>query len=241
MRRASSVLLAILAVLATVGVLWYDNRKAVPKESAWEDVVAEARQGGYRLIGMAVYFIRPILPKAAGIWLLGTVALAAGLHLGWLDRTQASFRLFARLKTVAGVLGLVLAAWVIGSFFMRGPGADWQVYSEGLLAKAQKAGKPAIIDFYADWCAPCRELDEATFHDPQIVKLAKSDFVMIKVDLTRKGDSNHEPLLAKFGVKGVPTVVFLDPQGEERRDLRLVNFLPANQFLIRMAEMKRTK
>jgi len=51
MRRVSSVLLAILAVLATVGVLWYDNRTAVPKESAWEDVVAEARQGGYRLIG----------------------------------------------------------------------------------------------------------------------------------------------------------------------------------------------
>ena len=194
---------------------------------------------GWVLIGMAAYFIRPILPKTVGICLLGAVALAAGMHLGWLDRTQASFRSFVRLKTVAGVLGLVLATWVIGSFLMKGPGVDWQVYSEKALAEARKSGKPTIIDFSADWCAPCRELDEITFHDPQIIKQAKSDFVMVKVDLTQKGDSNHEALLTKFGVKGVPTVVFLGSKGEERRDLRLVDFLPANQFLIRMTDIKR--
>ncbi len=55
--------------------------------------------------------------------------------------------------------------------------------------------KPVIIDFYADWCAPCRELDEVTFHDPEVVKQAGRDFVMIKIDLTRKGDPAHERLL----------------------------------------------
>ena len=62
---------------------------------------------------------------------------------------------------------------------------------------------------------------------------------MIKVDLTRKGNPVHEKLLRQYGVKGVPTVVFLDREGKERGDLRLVDFLPADQFLIRMAELKK--
>jgi thiol:disulfide interchange protein DsbD len=97
-----------------------------------------------------------------------------------------------------------------------------------------------IIDFYADWCAPCRELDEVTFHQSDVVKQAKRDFVMVKVDLTRKGNSVHERLLREYDVKGVPTVVFLDQDGRERRNLRLVDFLPADQFLIRMAALKKS-
>ncbi len=61
---------------------------------------------------------------------------------------------------------------------------------------------------------------------------------MIKVDLTRKGNPVHERLLDRYGAKGVPTVVFLNSSGRERRDQRLVDFLPADQFLIRMAEIK---
>jgi thiol:disulfide interchange protein DsbD len=71
-----------------------------------------------------------------------------------------------------------------------------------------------------------------------VVKQAAQDFVMIKVDLTRRGNPDYDRLLRKFEVKGVPTVVFLDREGRERRDLRLVDYLPPDQFLVRMAEIK---
>jgi thiol:disulfide interchange protein DsbD len=121
----------------------------------------------------------------------------------------------------------------------QGPGVQWHTYSDQLLSKAVEKQKPIIIDFSAAWCAPCRELDEVTFHDREVVKQTGRDFIMIKVDLTRKGDPDDERLLQKFEVKGVPTVVFLDRQGKERRDLRLVDFLPPDQFLVRMAENRK--
>ena len=64
---------------------------------------------------------------------------------------------------------------------------------------------------------------------------------MVKVDVTKGGNSFHERLFQAYGVKGVPTIVFLDPNGKERRDLRLVDYLPPDQFLGRMAELKKTR
>ena len=193
---------------------------------------------GWILVGMAAYFIQSLLPGTVKVFLLATVALVAALHLGWIDRTRAEFKGFEWLRTGAAIAGLIIATFPIGSWALRGPGVTWHSYSDQVLADAQRKQKPVILDFYADWCAPCRELDEVTFHDPEIVKQAQKDFVMIKIDLTRKGNPVHEDLLRQYNVKGVPTVVFLDHQGKERRDLRLVDYLPANQFLIRMAEIK---
>jgi thiol:disulfide interchange protein DsbD len=188
---------------------------------------------------MAAYFVQPLLPETARIFLLAAVALAAALHLGWIDRSRAEFRGFEWLRTAVAIGSLIIAAVLIGSWLMRGPGVAWQPYSERLLAEAQRLKKPVILDFYADWCAPCRELDEITFHNPEIVKQAKKDFITIKVDLTRRGNPVNEDLLRQYNVKGVPTVVFLDRRGKEQRQLRLVDFLPAEQFLVRMAEIRK--
>jgi len=194
---------------------------------------------GWVLVGMAAYFIRPLLPPTIGIFMLAAVFLAAGLHLGWIDRTTAGFRAFAWLKSSAGIAGVVMAVSLIGSFVIQGPGVKWQTYSDDNLSGAVRSGKPAIIDFTAAWCTPCRQLDEITFHDSKVVTQATRDFVMIKVDLTRRGNPAAERLLSKFEVKGVPTVVFLNRKGQERRDLRVVDYLPPDQFLIRMVEIKK--
>jgi thiol:disulfide interchange protein DsbD len=213
------------------------NISKLPRSGEWMLWVRKLM--GWVLVGMAAYFIRPILPKTADFFVLAAVVLAAGLHLGWIDRTKASFRAFEWIKTGSGVMAMVITTLLIGTWAMQGPGVAWKPYSAGLLSEAKKSKKPVIIDFYADWCSPRRALEEITFHNKEVVKQAEQDFIMIKVDLTRKGKPAYEQLLKEYGVKWVPTVVFLDRQGNERSDLRLVDFIPADQFLIRMAEAQK--
>ena len=136
-------------------------------------------------------------------------------------------------------MAMVIATLSIGTWAMQGPGVNWEPYSAELLSEAKKGKMPVIIDFYADWCSPCRELEEITFHNKEVVEQAKLAFVMIKVDLTRKSNPVYEQLLKQYEIKGVPTVIFLDRQGDERSDLRLVDFIPTDQFLIRMAETRK--
>jgi thiol:disulfide interchange protein DsbD len=87
-----------------------------------------------------------------------------------------------------------------------------------------------LLDFSADWCVPCHELDERTFTDPEVVRVTQG-FVRMKVDLTRFDAPESRALRARFAIAGVPTIVFLAPDGREVVDARVVGFLKPEPFL----------
>jgi len=207
----------------------------LPRSGEW--MIWMRKLMGWVLVFMAVYFVRPVVPETLGILLLSGAALAAGLHLGWIEGTGPGSRGFEWLRAAAGIGGLVMAAVLLGTWLSSGPGVAWQTYSEARRTEARESGRAMVIDFSAAWCSPCLAMDRITFHDPAVVERTASEAVMVKVDLTRRKDPIQEGLIKEFDIKGVPTIVFLDHEGKERRHLRAVNYLSADQFLSRFSEV----
>jgi thiol:disulfide interchange protein DsbD len=193
---------------------------------------------GFILLMMAFYFARHILGSTVtGIGYF-VIALIAGLMLWPLDRTPQKGRGFLVLKTVTGAAWLIAAAAILampgGPFraALEHDGIEWEEFSEQRIAEAKSEGRPVMIDFSADWCIPCRELEHKTFTDEAVIEYSES-FVRLKMDLTTiNGDKRR--IKRDFGVRGVPTIVFLDSSGEERTDARVTGFLEPERFLERM-------
>jgi thiol:disulfide interchange protein DsbD len=189
---------------------------------------------GWVLIGMAGYFLSPVIPWEIGkTVVLSSVVLAAAIHLGWVEKSRGTWRGFPVFKKGFGLLLLCGGIFFIVSPLLdKDKGIEWIPYSDEILQRAAVEGKPVILDFYADWCVPCVGLDKGIFREEEVVELSRQ-FVPVRVDLTKKQPYQKE-IQEKFRVKGVPTIVFINRQGKEVRGLRVESYEDAKKIKERM-------
>jgi thiol:disulfide interchange protein DsbD len=106
---------------------------------------------------------------------------------------------------------------------------------EGVLAQAKAEGRPALVDFYADWCVACKEMDRETFGD-STVRAALANWRLIRVDITQNSAEDRR-FLERYRLIGPPAVIILGPDGEERRSLRIIGFMAPDAFLKNLARL----
>ena len=204
--------------------------KKLPKSGAW--LVWVERALGVVLFTFGCFYLIiafrwPIMP-----WLIPSALLGGGVYLGWIEGVDGKSPQFGIFKKIAGSLfgiaGIVMMLYVTG--FSPKPGVVWEKYRAGILEEAKAAGQPVILDFYADWCIPCHELDRFTYTDPRVIDLLKN-FRRIKIDTTSVDTQEIEDVVLKFGVYGVPSIFFLDAKGREVKELRMTGFVSPDEFV----------
>jgi thiol:disulfide interchange protein DsbD len=205
-----------------------DTLHKLPKAGDW--TVWVERLFGFLLLGLALYLVSPLLADWLEPWLTFALAASAGVYLGWLEKSGSQGGVFSWFKKVTGVALVILGIMAVISQPTPQQEIDWRPYDPAVLEQAKKDGRPVILDFYAEWCPPCQEMDRTTWRDERVIAVA-AEFVMVKVDLTQAPSSEVERLAEKYQVTGIPTLVFLDHRGHERENLRSAGYLGPDDFL----------
>jgi thiol:disulfide interchange protein DsbD len=206
----------------------------------WMDSVK--RIFGFIILGVVLWFLRPVISGLhADAFLLGLVLLLISATI-YFFVTGGRHGHGARLQVAhraLGAISLVGAAILVG-LLARGGGAAAAVakdgfvaYSDQAVADARAEGRPVVIDFGAEWCAACKELEHQTFPADAVRKEGES-FVRLRADLTKNEDPAVLALRKRYSVRGLPTVIFLDTAGVEVDGLRLTGFEAPDAFVLRL-------
>ena len=199
--------------------------RQLPRSGAWLAWVEQLF--GFVLIGLALYFIDPIVPDRLITRLLPFYAATAGIFLGFISPAGRNWRPFLILRTLLGTVSAAALLWMLFTAGRTPPALSFTPFDAAALAAARDSHKPVVVDFSADWCVPCREMEHTTFTDPAVVKGA-SGFVLMRANLTADSAGN-QALIKRFKVQGVPTTLFIDSSGQVRT--RRVGYIGPADFL----------
>ena len=237
--------LPLLLIGASAGTL-------LPKAGAWMESVK--RFFGVLLFAVAIWLISPLLPVSIQMLLWAVLLVLSAVHLHALDALPHTASGIHRLWKGLGILALLLGiAYLIGALsgardILRPLSAIGGAQAEAVTALpftriknsaeldariAQANGKTVVLDFYADWCVSCKEMERFTFSDPRVhAKLTNA--LLLQADVTAN-NAEDKALLQRFGLFGPPALLFFGPQGQEKANTRVTGYEDAQQFLQSLA------
>jgi thiol:disulfide interchange protein DsbD len=201
----------------------------LPKAGAW--MLAVRSFFGVLLLAVALWIVTPFLPATLESVAWGALFAGSALYLGVL-RTRSWL-----LKGV-GVIAVVAGVALLVSAFTGGNGASRTAWTRvasvaELDQRLSSPGRPVMLDFYADWCVSCKEMEKLTLSDPR-VRAELDRMLLLQADVTAANDADRA-LLKRFSLFGPPGIVFFDPQGREIPGLRVIGYQPPERFLKTLA------
>jgi thiol:disulfide interchange protein DsbD len=233
--------------------------KLLPRAGAWMDAVKAVF--GVTFLGLAIWMLSRILDGVWIMLMSGALAVACAVYLGALERLPDDASGWRRLWKALGVVLLIAgAAELIGAAAgsndllqpLRGLSAGTSMATGNAaaaalpfkriktstdvdreLAAAKAAGQPVMLDFYADWCVSCKEMEKFTFSKPE-VRAALAGFVLLQADVT-KNDDDDQALMRRYHIVGPPDTLFYGADGGEKPTLQLAGFEETAKFLKRVA------
>lgn len=224
--------------------------KWLPRAGAWMDAIKAVF--GVMLLAVAIWLLERILPEAVTLLLWAALFIISAIYLGALSTLPAEAGGWQKFWKGVGVLALVYGILLLIAS-ASGKGSLWQPLQgmgmgQGSATQATPAlpfrtvknleelqqaiqdakGQPVMLDFYASWCVTCKELEKYTFPDPAVqAKLRNA--ILLKADVTDNSKA-AKAMLAHYKIPGPPALLFFDTQGQERRQYRVVGFMPAQAF-----------
>ena len=218
----------------------------LPRAGAWMDAVK--RFFGVLMLAMAIWLVSPVLPAVLQMALWAALLLGYGFYLMRPARHWGATALGAAFA-VLGVMQLIglasggrdpLAPLAhLGAGAQQAQGVHFtrvKTIAQLDAALAQTGGKTALLDFYADWCVSCKEMEKLTFIDP-VVKARLADSVLLQVDVTAN-DADDKAMLKRFSLFGPPGIILFDAHGQEIPDSRVIGYQNAQKFTDSLAKLK---
>ena len=228
--------------------------KWLPKAGAWMTAVKYFL--GVLLLAVAIWFLSRILPGAVTLALWAALAIVCGVYL-LLQKTSAPSwrRLWQGAGVLVGIYGVVMLVGAasgaqdplrpLARFTQGGSSVD---RIEGLqftriktvadleqaVAAASARHQTVMLDFYADWCVSCKELQQGAFRNPAVIA-ALGNTRLLEADVTAD-DTADQALLKHFGIYGPPSIMFFNDRGQELRDQRVVGYMDAQDFALRVRQ-----
>ncbi len=234
--------------------------KFMPKPGMWMDVIKAIF--GVMLLGIAIWMMGRVLDENTTLLLWGGLAVFVainlnaleplGQHPSWSSRANVKalgfmILLYGLTLLIGGMAGAKNLLHPLDPFVAQAQASSIVLNKHKTFEKitsieeldailAENKGKRVMVDFYADWCTACKELEEKTFSD-ESVKTAMDGYVLVQVDVTANDDAS-KAITKKYGIFGPPAILFFDEKGQKIEDASIVGFKEPKEFLTHLEGIK---